>query len=1440
MTTPITPLLSKIQLSKTTYDLLKTGSVGKITFHRNQATLAITLKLATSLPFQNWQELTEQLSDYFSVNQLALNLEIENCRYPYLTEYVTHYYKQTASKLGLSQPLVQVSGQQINCRWLDEASLNLAEENTRSLEEFLQQAGFLTFSLNFEIYRDTFDYHEVKVKLSEPPANLTPTLPVHQRKRPYLPIKDLSLITEEIDKIVVVGKIFKLDKVENRTNQRLIVTAYIFDEHSALILKYFEGRRFSREMLEALTLGQSLQAYGNVEYDRFARDLVLKVEKFEIIADLFAQTDQAIKKRVELHAHTNKSEMDGIPSATALVEYAFQLGHPAVAITDHNVVQAFPEAQRAAQKLLKQYPDREFKVIYGVEFNLINDDLKIVFNSSEQVLPTEYIVLDLETTGLSNRYDEIIEFGAVKLENGLVTAQKQFYLNPQRELSHFILQKTGITQEQVDSAAFLAEKIDEIREFIGNYPVVAHNATFDWGFLQAAMEKTERSALTNPVIDTLNLSRTIHSTRRNHALGYVARFYGITYDESSAHRADYDAEVLTNVFLNLLEEAKKLGCKTYDDLNQLMTTSTLLKTMPSHVIALAKNPAGIKALYELVTLAHTTYLATTAKIDDSNEITSATPVLTKSVLNQYRQDLLIGSACFNGEVFETAMNKDQRALEKCLAFYDYIEIQPLTNYQPLIVKQQIPNQARLISILQAIIKSAVKQNKLVVASSDSHYLGPEDKVLRDVFIMAQGVGGTRHPLYYREERLRQSTAAPDQHFRNTEEMLLAYDYLAPEIAYELVVSNTNQIASQIEVNQPIKDKLYTPTITDADQKLAEICYANAFKLYGKPLPAIVAKRLTLELEKITTHGFGVIYYIAHLLVKHSLDHGYIVGSRGSVGSSLVATMANITEVNPLPPHYYCPKCHYQRFYLENEVASGYDLPSENCPNCQTPLVGEGQDIPFETFLGFEGDKVPDIDLNFSSEFQEQAHDFTKTIFGEQNVFRAGTIGTVAVKSAFGYVLNYVEELDLPPLKEALRVRLAEGCSGVKRTTGQHPGGIIVVPAEMSVSDFTPVQYPANNPQNDWLTTHFEFADIHDNLLKLDILGHVDPTAMKLLERISGVDVRSIPMNDPQVMALFNSLDSLHLDSRTYGEKTGAIGLPEFGTNFVRSILELTKPTSFSELVRISGLSHGTDVWLNNAKPLIEQGQSLNHVIGCRDDIMVDLIKQGLKPKDAFDIMESVRKGRGLTPQWITLMQKHQVSDWYIESCQRIKYMFPKAHAVAYVIMALRVAWFKVYYPAYYYISFFSLRADAYDIEAFIGGKLAIENRLNDINNRLNEAKNNGNDVTQKERDLLITLEVALEMHLRGYRFSNLDLNRSLATEFTLDERDEKVLIPPFITIDGLGANAARSIVSARNELPFISKEDILKRTLLSTTLINRLEQLQVLKHLQDENQLALF
>ena len=1226
----------------------------------------------------------------------------------------------------------------------------------------------------------------------------------------------IATLNQNDKNVIVSGKVFALE--EKEYNNRLIMSYYITDYNDSISIKCFESSRLTRETLKDIKVGCWVKVKGNVTYDNYEKEDVLTantIEKIEIDEKII---DTAEIKRVELHTHTKMSNMDGVVDASDYIKQACEWGHKAIAITDHGVVQAYPDANNASK-------GKDIKVIYGIEAYVIEEhSLHIMNPSNIELENATFVSFDLETTGLSSRMEEIIEIGAVKMKNGMQEDSFQTFVNPGKPLSTFTTELTNITNDMVKNAPKLEEAIAKFLEFCKGCILVAHNGIFDISFVKNAINKLGFPQLTNPIIDTLPLSRYLYNEHRSHTLGAIARRFNIDYDEETAHRADYDAKVLANVFEVMLNEiVHNRGIKKHEDIEKLQDYDNL-KKRPFHVNILVKNQDGVKDLYKLVSKSNVEYY---------NEV----PLIPRKVLEEHRKNLLLGSACFKGEVWDIASTRNHEDLLETAKFYDFLEVQPLDNYSYLIDTGSVDGEETLKKIINFIIDAGKELNIPVVATSDAHYVNPKQKIFRDVYITAQAIGGKHHPLYDYKKRVKEN---PNQHLRTTNEMLEAFNFLDKDLAYEIVVKNTNAIADSIDKVAPLKDGTYSPRIENDKEELTRICWETAHKLYGENIPEIVVKRVEKELNSIIGNGFAVMYYIAHKLVKKSNDDGYIVGSRGSVGSSLVAHFTGITEVNALEPHYICDNCKHCEFdNLPEGIYSGYDLPEKVCPECGMVMRGEGHNIPFETFLGFKGDKVPDIDLNFSGDYQPRAHDYTKVLFGEANVYRAGTIGTVAEKTAYGYVKGYFEELGKEnQTRKAEMRRIAMGCGGIKRTTGQHPGGIIVIPNYMDVYDFTPIQYPADSLDANWKTTHFDFHAIHDNVLKLDILGHVDPTALRMLQDITGINPKDIDCSDKKVISLFTSCEALGVTKEDILNENGVVGIPEFGTNFVRKMVLECQPTSFAELVQISGLSHGTDVWNNNAQELINNKTcKLMNVIGCRDDIMVELIKMGLEPSMSFKIMESVRKGKGLSPEFEEAMIANNVPDWYIASCKKIKYMFPKAHAVAYVTMAMRVAWFKVYRPLEYYAVYFSTRCDAYDIETMIQGKEAIKTRFLDI-----QAKKanytTAKDVSNKEESLLTTLESAIEMTARGYTFSNIDLYKSDSKNFVVDHETNS-LIPPFSAIDGLGEAAAKTVIEARKNGEFLSIEDLTMRTQLNGTNIKMLEKLGVLKNMQQRNQLEL-
>ena len=1210
-------------------------------------------------------------------------------------------------------------------------------------------------------------------------------------------IKPIETIIEEEFKVAIEGVIFDINIKELKSG-RHIVELKVTDYTDSLVLKMFTRKnKDDLNHFKALSVGKWVRAQGRIEEDTFVRDLVMMMSDIEEIKKTPKQ-DKAEEKRVEFHLHSSMSQMDGIPNISAYVNQAAAWGHKAIAVTDHNVVQAFPDAHSAAEK-------NGIKMIYGMEGMLVDDGVPIVYKPTDRDLKeATYVVFDVETTGLSNQYDQIIELAAVKVKDGEIIDKFERFSNPHEKLSETIINLTHITDDMLVDAPEIEEVLTEFKEWVGDAIFVAHNASFDMGFIDTGYERLGFGPSTNGVIDTLELSRTINTEYGKHGLNFLAKKYGVELTQH--HRAIYDTEATAYIFIKMVQQMKELGVTNHKDINKKLSNEDAYKrARPTHVTLIVQNQDGLKNLFKIVSASLVKYYY-------------RTPRIPRTLLNEYREGILVGTACDEGELFTAVMQRDQSEVEKIAKYYDFIEVQPPKLYQDLIDRELIRDTETLYEIYDRILKAGESTGIPVIATGNAHYLFEHDAIARKILIASQ----PGNPL--------NRSTLPEAHFRTTDEMLDEFHFLGEDKAYDIVVKNTNELADRIEKVIPIKDQLFTPRMEGANEEIRELSYTNAKKLYGDDLPQIVIDRLEKELDSIIGNGFSVIYLISQRLVKKSLDDGYLVGSRGSVGSSFVATMTEITEVNPLPPHYICPHCKTSEFFDDGSVGSGFDLPDKTCETCGGELIKEGQDIPFETFLGFKGDKVPDIDLNFSGEYQPHAHNYTKVLFGEDKVFRAGTIGTVAEKTAFGFVKGYLNDQGIH--KRGAEIdRLVKGCTGVKRTTGQHPGGIIVVPDYMDIYDFTPIQYPADDQSASWMTTHFDFHSIHDNVLKLDILGHDDPTMIRMLQDLSGIDPKTIPVDDKETMQIFSSPASLGVTEEDILCKTGTFGVPEFGTGFVRQMLEDTKPTTFSELVQISGLSHGTDVWLGNAQELIRSGIcDLSSVIGCRDDIMVYLMYAGLEPSMAFKTMESVRKGKGLTDEMIDAMKANDVPDWYLDSCLKIKYMFPKAHAAAYVLMAVRIAYFKVHHPLYYYAAYFTIRASDFDLITMIKDKESIKNTVKDMYSRYM-------DLGKKEKDVLTVLEIMNEMAHRGFKMQPISLEKSQAFDFIIED---DTLIPPFIAVPGLGENVAKRIVEAREDGPFLSKEDLNKKAGLSQKIIEYLDDLGSLPDLPDKAQLSIF
>lgn len=1198
---------------------------------------------------------------------------------------------------------------------------------------------------------------------------------------------------------VIEGHIFSKDIRDLRNGGQLLIMG-VTDYTSSVTVKLMSGRRISKESLNQFNKGEWIRLEGDMIPDNYTSELYFRPRSIRKItkAERVDHSPEG-QKRVELHAHTQMSMLDATNSASDIIAQAAKWGHPAVAITDHSGVQAFPEAYHAGKA-------NDIKVIYGVEIYLVNDGELVAYDPQDINLEeATYVVFDVETTGLSSQYDKIIELAGVKMQGGEIIDRFERFVNPHEPLSAFTTELTGITDAMVKDAPEIDDVLRDFHKFSQDTVLVAHNASFDMGFINKGYKRFGLKVDKQPVIDTLELSRTVNPDMKSHRLNVLCKRYGVSLEQH--HRAIYDAEATGYLAMKLLKQAsEQFNMQSHKDLNSQVGKGDAYKqARPTHATLLVKNQQGLKDLFKLVSISNIDYFY-------------RTPRVPRSILNQYRDNILVGTACDEGEIFTAMMQKGYDEANELVGFYDYIELMPKSVYSPLIKQDLIRSEEDLEHIMRELVRLGEENDKLVVATGNVHYLNERDSIYREVVLKSL------KPNQNRELHL------PAVHFRTTDEMLQEYRFLGEELAYKLVVTNSVKIADSIDEVEVIKKELYSPRIEGSDEEIKQMSYEKAHELYGDPLPEIVKERIEKELNSIISNEFAVIYLISQKLVQKSNDDGYLVGSRGSVGSSLVATLTGITEVNPLAPHYYCPSCQYSEFFTKGEIGSGYDLPDKRCPKCGTNLAKEGQDIPFETFLGFHGDKVPDIDLNFSGEYQAKAHAFTKDLFGEEYVYRAGTIGTVAQKTGLGYVRGYMESTGIP-LPQAERERLAYGIEGVRRTTGQHPGGIIVIPDYMDVYDFTPIQYPADDSTAEWKTTHFDFHSIDENVLKLDILGHDDPTMIRMLQDLSGIDPQTISPTDPEVMKIFSGTEVLGVTPEQIFSETGTLGVPEFGTNFVRGMVSETKPKTFAELLQISGLSHGTDVWLGNAQELIRQNiVPLSEVIGCRDDIMVTLIHYGLDESLAFKIMEHVRKGRGIPDEWQAEMRSHNVPEWYIDSCLKIKYMFPKAHAAAYVLMALRVAYFKVHMPLHYYCAYFSVRAKDFDIVSFHQGKEMVKRRIREI-------KDKGFQATNKENELLTELEIANEMLERGYSFQMVNLEKSDAQDFIM-EGDS--LIPPFRAIPGLGLSVAKQIVQARQEAPFLSKEDLQKRGKVSKTILAYLDEQQVLEGLPDEDQLSLF
>ena len=1497
-------LLNKINMEKKYFK----GSMNKIVGNKKKDIFIFYFSLDETLPLDIFLEFEKKLPIYFGVST-KIKISCTNINFDRLKEYYLYYLKKKA----LEAPLLNMfldSEIKLNDNYLTVVLGNKAEEMKFNsikdyLEENLNDAGF---SINIKLLVDESKSLETMRLIENEKIKSVPSIP--KKESPIImgdeiksKIVDISSLTFEIDNVAVLALVFGKDSFKSSKSEFRIITLKIYDGTDSMYCKIFCKDEESFNLYDKrIKVGSYYKIKGYTKNDKYSNEIVLNARDINVSDKKETErTDNAKEKRIELHAHTKMSQMDGVVSASTLIKTAYKWGHKAIAITDHNGCQSFPDVYHTVCDLNKGKEEKDkFKALYGTELTMIDDRVDIVLRPTDApLLDSTYVVFDLETTGFNAAgLDSIIEIGAVKIKNGEIIDRFDELIDPERNLPSKITELTNITDSMLKGKDKEEAVVKRFIKWYEDLPMVAHNAKFDVSFLVMAHNKYNLGEFNNTVIDTLELSRTLDNTYARHSLSALVKRYDVPWDEDAHHRADYDAEGTALVFHKMLKKLESQNFFKISDLDRLVSKDEIHKYGNSyHVNLIALNRTGLKNMFKLVSLANTKYLY-------------KTPRILRSEIENHREGILVGSGCYESEIFRQARSKSDEEIAHLINFYDYVEVQPIEVYDHLLQQGDFASKIELTEHIKKIVRLTTESGKLICASGDVHHLNREDKIYREIIVNQKVPGGGRHPLARKN-----ITNIPSQHFRTTEEMLDDFSFLGEDEARRLVIDNPKKLADKAEIIEVIIETggiPFAPKIENCTKDTTDLVYNRASKIYGDPLPYIIEERLATELygdeplnilkknypqgnmrddeykafifaklhevmisydtgveklvcddiksenpditeedlkkklkEKLTGiigANFDVIYLIAQKLVKKSNDDGYLVGSRGSVGSSLVATMMGISEVNPLPPHYVCPKCKKSIFSIDGvslgtDYGSGYDMPDMACPACNTNMKKEGHDMPFATFLGFHADKVPDIDLNFSDLNQAAAHEYTKVLFGVDNVYRAGTIGTVAEKTAFGFVKGYCEDKGIM-MRTAEVERLASGCTGVKRTTGQHPGGIVVIPGYMDVFDFTPFQYPADDVNSAWRTTHFDYHAIDQDVLKLDILGHSGPTKLRLIQDYTGIDVTTVPLDDKETMKIFVSTEPLGVTAEQIMCDVGTIGIPEFGTPFTINMVKETKPKTFAELTKISGLSHGTDVWNGNAKDLIDQKiVPFSEVIGCRDDIMVYLMYHGLPALKAFKIMEFVRKGKASKEpdKWNEYKEELKsagIDDWYIESCQKIKYMFPKAHAVAYVINAFRLAYYKVHRPGVYYYSQFSVEYSDFDIDAMIKGYDCVKARIIEITEK-------GYSASNKENNILECLKLALEALARGITFAPIDINKSDAMYFVLSD-DEKTLIPPFRSIDGLGDVVARSIVEEREKKPFLSIEDLQKRAKISSTLLAKMRSMGILDNMDESSQLSLF